>query len=663
MIANFEKIKKFNLNDPAWYNKESIKLQSENHDKEKSMSYLQNYLFQSKGNITELKEKLGIKITKHPNLPLMIFNYDHLFTPHDSLIGLECRGIVLEVDTWKIVAKPMYRFFNWGEVEILGAPHFNLDNTQFNFDDFVTQSKEDGSLMILYNYNDKWMLNTRSFFLNEVGKTKVIMSGIHEVYVDEVIKVFLSALNSKIECLEDLDKYLDKDYTYCFEFCSHLNRIVRNYKKSTVFLLAKIANKNFQEAENEETDKAAYSIGAARPKDYKLKTFKAIIEAMKEMINKDPSLEGFVIRDLNSSRWKIKSPSYFFLHHISYDRMRTPFPKDLVPLILQGEGTELFSILEINGFSAELYEVQKQWKFCDNRVKKGWEQIKEEWAHIINIKDLAEFEKVLIKNRTPFTKIIEKLYREDKKSLANLQQIWCEDPKMLVEILFNEDEKNPRNSRKAELTVAHISEYKKNVKHDIQISIEVLKHKDWWKNIEDTNNGLAREIPKFEDSFWIVHCHCGKKMKLFSVPEFWYHYKCCRAPTCIYCTSSIVDKNKAQSKLPEKGTHTILTYQCECGLSHRAHQHEKKIMTELKRRPLKGKPLGIPCSELCLAMRHRVHEEIDKIAEDFKWDKDTIYNEASKILDVNTEFAHVGMLGINECKKLIEAFLDMRGVE
>jgi len=89
---------------------------------------------------------------------------------------------------------------------------------------------------------------------------------------------------------------------------------------------------------------------------------------MREMIKKDPSLEGFVIRDKNATRWKIKSPSYFFLHHISYDKMRTPFPKDLVPLILAGEGTELFSILEINGFNAELFEIKKQWDFCEKRL-------------------------------------------------------------------------------------------------------------------------------------------------------------------------------------------------------------------------------------------------------------------------------------------------------
>jgi len=661
MIANFEKIRRYNLDKPAFFNEAVKELHQKALQQNKNLLYIQHYLYLTKGNIEELKLQLGIKVTKHPNLPLMIFNYDHVLTPHDSLIGLECRGLVLETETWNVVAKPMYRFFNWGEVEIQGAAHPNMDKTQFDFDNFVTQSKEDGSLMVLFNYKGQWMLNTRSFFLNDVGRTKVVMSGIHEVYVDEVIKVFVDALGEKIQSLNDLDKYLNRECTYCFEFCSAVNKIVRTYEKDTVFLLAIVDNKTFKEANNEDVDKVAGIIGAQRPKDFNLKTFEAIVEAMKEMITKDPSLEGFVIRDKNASRWKIKSPSYFFLHHISYDKMRTPYPKDLVGLILQGEGTELFSILEINGFTAELHEVQKQWKFCEERLQKHWDILQAEFEKVINIENKAEFEKQLETLSTPLVCLIEDLYKANKKTLYDLKEKWAENPELLVDKLFTEEEKRPANVRQAELKIAPIEQYKKNVQFVYKIPLETLKQKDWWKKVEDTNDGLAKDHPRFENGEWVVHCHCGKQMKLFSVPENWYQYKCLRAPHCNYCKDSIVDKKRAQGKLADKGNNAVLTYQCECGLSHRAHQHQKKIDNELKRRPLKGKPLGIPCSDLCLAMRHRVHEEMDKIEFDFKWSRDQIYKEASQILDVNTEYAHVGMLGISQCRKLIEAFMDMRG--
>lgn len=49
--------------------------------------------------------------------------------------------------------------------------------------------------------------------------------------------------------------------------------------------------------------------------------------------------------------------------------------------------------------------------------------------------------------------------------------------------------------------------------------------------------------------------------------------------------------------------------------------------------------------------------------EEFKWDRDQIYREASRILDVNMEKSHVGMLGISQCRKVIIEFREMRGAE
>lgn len=664
MLSNFSNnIKKYNPNEPAWFNTTALKLHAQAQQEGKHILFLQHYLHQSKGSLEELKLKLGLTLTFHPELPLVIFNYSHVNTPHDSLIGLECRGLVLEKDTWNVVAKPMNRFFNWGEIDLEGAPHPNLERKQFDFNNFMTQSKEDGSLMVMFYYQGHWMLNTRTFFLNNIPNSKVVMSGIHEVYANKVINVFTNALGEDIKQLDDLDKYLDRNNTYCFELCTQFNKIVRNYEKDSVFLLSIISSQNFKEFAPEEIDKVAKNIGAMRPKDYQLKSFEAILQAMKEVICKDPSLEGFVIRDVHGTRWKIKSPSYFFLHHISYDKMRTPYPKDLVPLILQGEGTELFTILEINGFSAELFEVQKQWTFCENRLKHGWEQLKKDWENLINLQDSDEFIKGIREAKTPFTGFIEELYKSNKKELTDLEKKWYENPDTLIENLFTKEEQRPANIRKTEVKVEHITGYQKAQDRKKPSFAYIFKDPEWWKKIKEDNDGLAKVKPDFKDGKWLVYCACGKEMQLYSVPEYWYDYKCGKAPDCNYCKDSIVDKKKQAGALQSKGSNPVLTYQCECGLSHRAHQHQKKIDNELKRRPLKGKPLGIPCSEICLVMRHLAHEEIEIIMKEFQWDRDQTYKEASKILDVNMEDSHVGMLGISQCREVIIQFRDMRGAE
>ena len=656
----FEKLRKYDVNNPAAFNKEVLLLAEESKE---NLLYIQHYLKNNKGNYDELYIKLGIKATKHPNLPLIIFNYEHVSTPHDSLIGLECRGLVLKSIDWKVVAKPMNRFFNWGEIDIQNSPHPNFEKNKFNFDNFITQSKEDGSLMVLYNYNDIWMLNTRTYFLNKVGKTKIIMSGINEVYVDDVMNTFISALdNPNIKSLDSFDKFLNKDCTYSFEFCSNFNKIVRTYSKDTIFLLSISNNITLKEYDIAYVNRFAVSIGASRPKDYNLKTFDQIMKAMKDVINKDPSLEGFVIVDNFFTRWKIKSPSYFFLHHIAYDQMRTPLPKDLVPLIIQGEGTELFSILEINGFKAELFEVQKQWKFCESRLNQHFQLLKQEYELLINLSK-EDFDFKLKDVKTPLSDIIKYLYENKKNSLSDLEEQWLKNPYFLVEKLFSEKERNPINLRTAELSITHISKYKKNVMPNLKNSKEILEKDDlWWKKIEEEYDGVACTFPSFENNKWLVFCYCGKEMNLFSVPEHIYNYKCARSPKCIYCKESIIDKKKKDKKLNSRSSHCILTYQCECGLAHRAHQNQKAVENERKRRPLRGKPLGLPCSDLCLTLRHRVHEEIDQVMKEFNFNLDQIYKEASKFLDVNSEMAHIGIINISQCKILIESFQNMRGI-
>ena len=138
-LAKFEKVKKYDENFPAFYNQRLLELKTKPENACKL--YIQIYLDDTEGNISELQAKLGIKVTRHPKLKLIIFNYDHLTTPHDSLIGLECRGLVLEETTWRVVAKPMNRFFNWGEINLKYAPHPNFESSQFDFQNFVTQSK------------------------------------------------------------------------------------------------------------------------------------------------------------------------------------------------------------------------------------------------------------------------------------------------------------------------------------------------------------------------------------------------------------------------------------------------------------------------------------------------------------------------------------------
>lgn len=78
------------------------------------MLEVQTYLRGGK-TIDDLESELGIKAIAHPTLPLVILNYNQIESPKRNSIVRECRGLVLEVGTWNVVARSFQRFFNFGE--------------------------------------------------------------------------------------------------------------------------------------------------------------------------------------------------------------------------------------------------------------------------------------------------------------------------------------------------------------------------------------------------------------------------------------------------------------------------------------------------------------------------------------------------------------------
>src|SRR5574344_1742136 len=54
-----------------------------------------------------------IKIVEEGNL--VLFKYSQIDSDFFNPIVRECRGIILEKDTWRVVAYPFKKFFNFGE--------------------------------------------------------------------------------------------------------------------------------------------------------------------------------------------------------------------------------------------------------------------------------------------------------------------------------------------------------------------------------------------------------------------------------------------------------------------------------------------------------------------------------------------------------------------
>lgn len=79
----------------------------------------------------------------HPEHPLAILNYSEKaqFEGVWDVVTLNCRGLVYNVETSEVVARPFRKFFNHGQ---LAGPRLDLDA------EVIVTDKADGSLGILY---------------------------------------------------------------------------------------------------------------------------------------------------------------------------------------------------------------------------------------------------------------------------------------------------------------------------------------------------------------------------------------------------------------------------------------------------------------------------------------------------------------------------------
>jgi hypothetical protein len=302
--------------------------------------------------LSDLEAELGINSVRHPTIPLVILNYDQIKSKKTHPIVRECRGLVLEDNSWQLVARAFFRFFNWGEV----ADEMPL----FDFSNFSTLTKEDGSNVILFNYKGKWHANTRGSF----GHLKL-------EYTEYTWRqAFCQALG-----INDLDELkLDPSLTYVCEFCSPYNKVVRRYPTPTMYLLTVYQGEQelSLDAVNAlyvEIHKSGFH-GFNRPMSFNFSSIDQIVEFLKRMSEDDPSFEGVVICDHKFMRWKVKNPTYLSLHQLRGEGDNLFNPKYLLPFVLGGNTDELFTYFEETRPTVE--KMQEQIKIWQQEVDLLW---------------------------------------------------------------------------------------------------------------------------------------------------------------------------------------------------------------------------------------------------------------------------------------------------
>ena len=235
-------------------------------------------------------EKGLLRKVEHPTLPLVLFNYtDHCtYEKAWDEVTIMCRGLVLERGTGLVIAKCLPKFWNLNEHETTKMA--NLPQLGY-----AIHEKKDGSLGILFHYNNEWHVATRgSFTSDQAIRGKQILKRHEEAY--------------------RLDVVWDKEMTLLVEIIYPENKIVSNYGDAEELVaIAGFWRDSGDEISNRTINSLAGMVGIRTADNHLDMSIEEAI-ALQKTLPKDR--EGFVVRFENGLRVKIKGDEYMKIARI-----------------------------------------------------------------------------------------------------------------------------------------------------------------------------------------------------------------------------------------------------------------------------------------------------------------------------------------------------------
>lgn len=234
--------------------------------------------------IQRMIDAKNISVRKHPEFDLYIYNY----TKQASALHVwneateQCRGIICDKEM-NVVARPFAKFYNYEELKDLNIAVPNLP--------FEVYEKLDGSLGILYFYNDKPYIATRGSFDSLQAK---------------------HATNILYDKYSDKFDLLDRSKTYLFEiiYKDPATSLVVNYGDTDdIFLIAVIDTDTGKEDD-------IYDYKHIFKTTTKYDNVKDYLTFRRSQDGKNR--EGFVIKFSNGFRMKLKFDEYLKAHSAQF---------------------------------------------------------------------------------------------------------------------------------------------------------------------------------------------------------------------------------------------------------------------------------------------------------------------------------------------------------
>jgi RNA ligase-like protein len=265
--------------------------------------------------VSALVDRLHIIVRRHGQYQNLVhLKYNQIESPMDDPVVQECRGIVLDCDDdYRVVSFPYKKFFNHGE------PHA----ARIDWPTARVQEKLDGSLIVLYPYRGAWHVASSG--------TPDASGAAHESGLS-----FAALFWQVWDSLGYDSTQLDRCGRKClmFELMTPHNRVIVPHTESRIVLHGARDLTTFAELDPEPIAK---QMGWECVRTFPLGSIDDCLKAAEAM---NPlECEGYVVRDGEFRRIKLKCPQYVALAHMK----ESMTVRRLLEIIRSNESDEFLS--------------------------------------------------------------------------------------------------------------------------------------------------------------------------------------------------------------------------------------------------------------------------------------------------------------------------------
>jgi hypothetical protein len=228
----------------------------------------------------------------------VLLKYDQLVSPTlmANIEVQECRGLILEKGTWNVMSLAFTKFFN--------SEEGNAAKIDWNTAHVL--EKLDGTMIQVY-----WDWHANKWFAATTG-TAEGEGEVNNKNGTTFNDLFWDTVNNKYtfnECL------LNKGFIYVFELTTPYNIVVKPHGESSATLLTVRERETLVELSGKALEMVAVSLDIPLVKSFDINA-KNVGHLLKTFEGMPWSEEGYVVRDGNDNRVKVKNPAYVAVHHL-----------------------------------------------------------------------------------------------------------------------------------------------------------------------------------------------------------------------------------------------------------------------------------------------------------------------------------------------------------